>query len=147
MMKFQYNDGGRKAAGYDGKAGDCVCRAIAIAANLPYADVYAKLAVETGNQRASKRTKKRAASARDGINTNRKWFDDYMTELGFVWFPTMQVGQGCTVHLRDGELPNGCLVVSVSKHMTAVIDGVINDTHDPSRFGTRCVYGYYLYVG
>jgi hypothetical protein len=146
-MKFEYNDGGRKAAGYDGKAGDCVCRAIAIAAELPYKDVYERLARETGNQRASKRTGKRAASARDGIHTNRKWFDAYMIELGFVWFPTMKVGQGCTVHLRDGELPNGCLVVSVSKHMTAVIDGVIQDTFDPSRGETRCVYGYYLYVG
>jgi hypothetical protein len=24
-----------------------------------------------------------------------------------------------------------------------VIDGVVNDTFDPSREGTRCVYGYY----
>src|SRR5262245_49750965 len=142
-MQFQYNDGGRRAAGFDGKAGDCVCRAVATAAELPYKDVYERLARETGNQRASKRTSKRAASARNGINTKRKWFEDYMTELGFVWFPTMKVGQGCKVHLRDGELPNGCLVVSVSKHMCAVIDGVINDTFDPSRFGTRCVYGYY----
>ena len=27
--------------------------------------------------------------------------------------------------------------------MSAVIDGVIRDTHDPGRDGTRCVYGYY----
>jgi hypothetical protein len=146
-MQYKFNDGGRKAAGYDGKAGDCVARAISIAANLPYDKVYERLAKETGAQRASSRTGKRAASARAGINTNRKWFDAYMTELGFVWFSTMAIGQGCTVHLKDGELPNGCLVVSVSKHMCAVIDGVINDTFDPSRDGTRCVYGYYLFVG
>jgi hypothetical protein len=24
-----------------------------------------------------------------------------------------------------------------------VIDGVVHDTHDPRRGGTRCVYGYY----
>jgi len=34
-------------------------------------------------------------------------------------------------------------VVACSKHYTAVIDGVIHDTHDPSRDGTRAVYGYY----
>jgi len=34
--------------------------------------------------------------------------------------------------------------VKVSKHLTAVIDGVMYDTHDPSRGGSRCVYGYYL---
>ncbi len=55
----------------------------------------------------------------------------------------MAIGSGCTVHLRIGELPAGRLVVSLSKHMTAVIDGVIHDTYDPSRGGTRCVYGYW----
>jgi hypothetical protein len=39
-MKFQYNDGGRQQAGYKGKTGDCVVRAIAIAADLPYQTVY-----------------------------------------------------------------------------------------------------------
>jgi hypothetical protein len=63
--------------------------------------------------------------------------------LGWVWTPTMQIGSGCTVHLRADELPPGRLVVSVSKHLTAVIDGVIHDTHDCSRRGTRCVYGYW----
>jgi hypothetical protein len=142
-MEWQYDDGGREAAGYKGKAGDCVTRAVAIAAGLPYAEVYDKLAGETGAQRASKRTKKRSASARNGINTKRKWFNDYMTSLGFNWFPTMTIGSGCKVHLRSDELPKGRLVVSVSGHMVAVIDGVIHDTFDPSRDGTRCVYGYY----
>jgi hypothetical protein len=32
----------------------------------------------------------------------------------------------------------------VSKHYCAVIDGVIHDTSDPSRDGTRCVYGYWI---
>jgi hypothetical protein len=34
--------------------------------------------------------------------------------------------------------------VRVSKHLSAVIDGVIQDTHNPSRGGSRCVYGYYI---
>ncbi len=55
----------------------------------------------------------------------------------------MKIGQGCTVHLRADELPGGRLIVRVSRHMCAVIDGVIHDTHDPSRAGTRCVYGYW----
>jgi hypothetical protein len=36
----------------------------------------------------------------------------------------VSIGGGCTVHLRDGELPRGRLIVSVSKHVLAVIDGV-----------------------
>jgi hypothetical protein len=78
-----------------------------------------------------------------------------MAALGFTWTPTMRVGQGCKVHLVDGELPPGRLVVSVSRHYTAVIDGVIRDTHDPQRTtfwyepdgstrrSERCVYGYW----
>ena len=66
-----------------------------------------------------------------------------MRGLGFVWTPTMQIGSGCTVHLRDGELPMGRLVVSLSGHYCAVLDGVVHDLYDPSRDGTRCVYGYW----
>src|SRR6516165_10226867 len=39
-MDFVYSDGGRAAAGYKGRAGDCVVRAIAIAAQKPYQEVY-----------------------------------------------------------------------------------------------------------
>lgn len=141
---FVYDDGGRKAAGYKGSAGDCVCRAVAIAARLPYQEVYDRLAEENASQRKSKRSKNtQSRSARNGINTTRKWFKDYMKELGFVWTPTMQIGSGCQVHLKADELPSGRLVCNVSKHQVAVIDGVIYDTHDCSRKGTRCVYGYW----
>jgi hypothetical protein len=70
-------------------------------------------------------------------------FHDYILGHGFEWVPTMKVGSGCQVHLRPDELPTGTLIVKVSKHLTAVVDGVIEDTHDPSRGGNRCVYGYY----
>jgi hypothetical protein len=36
---WTYNDRGRPAAGYRGAAGDCACRAIAIAAAKPYQEV------------------------------------------------------------------------------------------------------------
>ena len=126
-MKWVYNDGGREAAGFKGKAGDCVARAVAIASGKPYAEVYDALAGGMGSQR--KATKGR--SARNGVSTSRKWFKDYMQSLGFKWTPTMLVGQGCKVHLKAGELPMGRLVVSVSRHYTAVIDGVIHDTFNP----------------
>lgn len=127
-MKYQYNDGGRAAAGFKGKAGDCVTRAIAIASGRPYAEVYAALAKIEGGRRGSKK----GATARNGVMTSRQAFKDYMLSLGFTWTPTMRIGSGCTVHLNAAELPAGRLVVSVSKHYTAVIDGVIQDTHDPS---------------
>jgi len=156
-MLFVNNDGGRAAAGYKGASGDCVARAIAIASERPYSEIYAVLAYGTGTQRAGKHGK-RPASARNGINTDRKWFKDYMRSLGFRWVPTMGIGSGCKVHLQAGELPLGRLVVSVSRHYTAVIDGKIHDTHNPQRAtivetfkGTtishRCVYGYWIMEG
>ena len=39
-MEWTYDDGGREAAGYQGRAGDCVTRSIAIASGLPYSTVY-----------------------------------------------------------------------------------------------------------
>lgn len=144
-MTFVLNDGGRHAAGFKGQAGDCVCRAIAIASGLPYRQVYDRLAAGNAGQRITKRTAKsgRGRTARNGIYTQRKWFKDYMAELGFVWVPTMAIGSGCKVHLREDELPMGRLVCMLSKHACAVIDGHIHDTYDPSRGGQRCVYGYW----
>jgi hypothetical protein len=42
-LGFVRNDGGRLAAGFQGGAGDCVVRAIAIAAQRPYLEVYEAL--------------------------------------------------------------------------------------------------------
>jgi len=143
MSTWVYDDGGRASAGRKGLTGDCVTRALAIAMRRPYEDVYADLAAGTATQRASKRTPKKGRTASRGINTRRKWFTLYMLERGWRWVPTMGIGTGCRVHLRDGELPMGRLIAAVSRHYCAVIDGVVHDTADPSRGGTRCVYGYW----
>lgn len=139
-MKFQYNDGGRAAAGYKGETRDCVTRAIAIATQKPYQEVYDALYQIAQRERVGKR-KKRISNPATGIFNFTQ--DRYLESLGWIWTPTMRIGQGCKVHLRDGELPMGRLIVSVSRHMVAVIDGVIHDTHDCSRDGNRCVYGYW----
>lgn len=139
-MRYVFNDGGRGAAGYKGKTGDCVTRAIAIATGKPYQEVYDTLNVLGENERTGKR-KRGTSNARLGVykQTIRK----YMEAIGWKWTPTMFIGQGCKVHLKADELPMGNLVVNVSRHSVAVIDGVINDTHDCSRNETRCVYGYW----
>lgn len=128
--------------------GDCVTRSIAIATGRPYLEVYKRLALGNLTQRrgTSKDAHKDVTgqySASRGVNPRRKWFKDYMKSLGFVWTPTMRIGSGCRVHLTPGELPMGRLCVQVSKHLTAVIDGVIHDTFDPQRGFSRCVYGYW----
>jgi len=150
MKTFVYTDGGRIDAGFKGFAGDCVTRAIAIVTGKSYKEVYDTInALSKSYKLGSKLVKteygnsyQKVSSARTGVS--RKVYNEYLLSLGYKWYPTMTIGSGCTVHLRSNELPTGRLIVRVSKHLTAVIDGVIHDNHDCSREGTRCVYGYYF---
>lgn len=174
-IEYLYNDGGRKDAGFKGKSGDCVTRSIAIATGLPYKQVYDRLAEGNASQRQTKgmlKTGKGVKTANHGIYTKRKWFKDYMAELGATWTPTMFVGQGCKVHLNASELPKGRIITKLSRHYAAVIDGVLHDTYDSSTRTTnyyspnhpnipkgavynemgeavykpeRCVYGYWTF--
>ena len=137
---FVKNDGGRDSAGYRGETSDCVVRAIAIATGLPYQQVYDGINALAKTERRGSR-KRRISNARTGVYKNTR--NRFLEALGWRWTPTMQIGSGCTVHLRADELPAGRLVVSLSRHSVAVIDGVIHDIYDPSRDGTRCVYGYW----
>lgn len=139
-MRFEYDDGGRKAAGYKGTAKDCVCRAIAIATGNPYAKIYDMLNAYAAKERG-RGSFKRRSSARTGVY--KETINKVMDALGWVWHPCMKIGQGCTTHLDADELPKGRLIVRVSKHLCAVIDGVLHDTHDCTRGGNRCVYGYF----
>lgn len=168
--EFQYNDGGRSKY-FKGRGGDCVTRAIAIVTGIDYKDIYNRLADGNSNQRAGKYESKSKAGKRTalkGISTKRKWFKDLMHELGFKWVATMTIGSGCTTHLCSNELPSGKLILALSGHYTTMINGVINDTFNPSRIWsspydggeiksnqfitesnglihteTRCVYGYW----
>jgi hypothetical protein len=139
-MEFIFHDGGRAAAGYKGKTGDCVTRSIAIATERTYQEVYDSLNRFAQAERISKR-KRRRSSSRTGVF--RQTYQAYLESLGWRWTSTMSIGSGCKIHLRPSELPRGPLIVKVSRHLTAVIDGVLYDTHDCSRGGTRCVYGYF----
>jgi hypothetical protein len=147
-LKLKVDDGGRAAAGYKGQAGDCVVRSIAIVTGLPYQKVYDDLFKANEEFRNTSRTKlarslkQKNDSPRSG--THRIVLKKYLFQLGFNWTPTMFVGQGCKVHLKKEELPSGVLLVSCSKHITVVKDGILYDTHDCSRNGTRCVYGYWI---
>ena len=140
-MKWIFDDGGRAEAGFKGYTGDCVCRAIAIATGQPYKEVY-KVINEFGKQEKLGKKKKHKSSARTGVNkdvTKKIMREYYMWE----WVPVMKVGSGCTMHMKSEELPEGTIIVKLSGHVACVKDGVLHDTYDCSRDGTRCVYGYW----
>lgn len=92
---FIYNDGGRLDAGYKGTTGDCGVRAIAIVTGLPYQQVYDMVNNFQGGYKQRKTGRK--SNARTGV-----WQQDVkkiMESLGWVWVPTMFIGQGCKTHL------------------------------------------------
>ena len=144
---LKIDDGGRAAAGYKGYAGDCVVRSIAIVTKLPYQQIYSDLFKANEEFRTNSKTKlarslkQKNDTPRTG--THRVVLKKYLKKLGWIWTPTMFIGQGCKVHLKKSELPSGTLIISCSKHVTVVKDGVLHDTYDCSRSGTRCVYGYW----
>ena len=145
--RWIFDDGGRLAAGIKGKGSDCGPRALAIAAQLPYREAVTLLSnrqaawAQSSRSLQAKITRAKGASARTGV-----WPDVMrlvMAELGWNWTPAMLIGSGARVHLLASELPSGRIICSCSRHFTAVVDGVIRDTHDPSRGGKRTVYGYW----
>ena len=127
-MRVIIDDGGRASAGYKGQANDCVCRAVAIATERPYQEIYDRLeAMIQAKFGPTKRPPGVEALMHDGV----------MRALGWVWVPTSKV------HLRKDDLPSGRLVVCISYHAVAVVDGVLHDTHDCSQYGTKSIRGYY----
>jgi hypothetical protein len=79
-MDFVFHDGGRVAAGYRGKTGDCVTRSIAIATCKTYQEVYDALNGLAQGERISKR-KKRRSSSRTGVY--RRTYQRYLESLGW----------------------------------------------------------------
>lgn len=151
-LPWAHHDGGRSAAdGHGGttSTGDCVVRAIAIALQRPYKTVYDELTAlqhdwaHTSRSKAAKLLRdKNMWHARHGVFP--RIIHKYLVDIHkWTWTPTMQIGTGTTTHLAVGEIPDGTLVVNLSRHVAAVIDGTVYDTDDPTRDGTRCVYGYW----
>lgn len=141
-MKFIFDDGGAGNKSYK----NCVPRAIAIATGISYQQVFNdlnKLQVDwilTSRSRCAMRAKP-TKTPNNGVF--KDVYAKYLKALGWKWTPTMKIGSGCKVHLRSEELPKGKIIASCSKHLVAILDGVIHDTYDCSRDETRCVYGYY----
>lgn len=147
-LRFVYDDGGRKLAGFRGEAGDCACRALAIVTGRPYREVYEAINEEAKGERFRRGRLGFAAATGRGssarLRVYRETFKALAERYGLVWTPCMGIGTGCRVHVRAGELPaTGRYILSLSRHFAAWVDGELRDTHDCSREGTRCVYGYW----
>lgn len=142
-MEFVYNDGGRSKYFKAEHVGDCVTRAICNATGKDYLEVYNGLKELARHERRGKRKRGSGiSSVRDGVykGTEKKYIEKV---LGWKRHSCCGIGKSERTHLTESELPNGTLLVQVSRHLTCVKDKVLYDTYDCSRDGTRMVYGYW----
>jgi hypothetical protein len=127
-MKHVFNDGGLAASKHN-EINDCACRAIAIATERPYHEIWNAFKIFLG---------KEGPRRRSGVDESTQ--HKLMESLGWSWTPTHKT------YLREDDLPPGRLVVCIREHSVAVINGVIHDTYNSSRKKDGkppYVFGYY----
>lgn len=145
-LLFEYNTGGRDKYYKSLEVGDCGVRSICNATGKDYKEVYDTLN-EIKSNWGSKATKGnlkiRNGSVRDGLEV--VVMKEYLeNRLGWEWTATCGVGTGFLLRLNNEELlPDKTYILRVSKHYTVYKHGVLIDTYDCSREGTRGVYGYW----
>ena len=118
MLPFVADDGGRQNSGRRGSADDCVVRALAIVAEYDYDAVYKDVAeavyVATGRR-----------SARDGVP--KKVRDRVYANYGLVKLPR-EFGRRPSLTEVARKHPRA--IVSTVRHVMAIVDGALHDTHD-----------------
>ena len=126
------NDGGREAAGFKGSARDCVTRAIAIAEDRDYGEVRADLMEATKAWRTKSRSRKakssKSASVRNG--TYPEVYRPYLESRGWTRTSLVKFGSPERSHMLPSDVPSGRVIVEIPKHVAAIIDHKLHDTHD-----------------
>ena len=120
------DDGGAKKAGFLSGPWqqDCACRALAIACEIPYRDVYNELTVMAAVNLFIAQPVGRP-SVRRGVDNHVS--DDFLREHGFHW---------------SAEFPKtGRAVADGCGHLCAIVDGTF---HDTIRCDPSLIYGYWV---
>lgn len=136
-LGYQFDVGPRGPAA-KARSRDCAVRAIAIATNRDYRDVHHELGLFC----AASKARKRRSDPDKGVF--REHASAFLETLGWRWVATSAIGAKDKTHLNADELPAVNLIARVSRHYTAVVDGVIRDISNPDRYGKRLVYGYWV---
>lgn len=122
------HDGGRKESKRSKQRNDCTVRALAIATGIPYDEAYDLLA---------------AAGRKSGSGFNiKKWAPTAsVNNFGFKWiaFPAVSGQRRMNPMTFCKQYSTRTYIARVAKHVFAVIDGVIYDTHEPR--ADCCIYG------
>src|SRR5262245_34570043 len=95
LKQFEFNDGGRAAAGITGSSGDCVVRAIAIATSKSYTEVHDALQNGLRHQIEIERkeelqygiARRTRPMARPLTGVTHDVYTPYLKWLGWEYFP------------------------------------------------------------
>lgn len=121
-MNYIYNDGGRASTGNHTETNDCVARALSVVIG-PNSYGLARIMVEP-------------LKDAEGVNIYDPAFMQLLDGLGFAYVP-LPVGKS-----RLCDLPqDGAFIAHTNNHVSAVVDGVVNDTFDTR---VEMLKGYWL---
>lgn len=139
---WQMSDGGRTASGFtEPDVRDCGVRALAHITGRAYGEIRSE--IETVIRDRPGRVAADPESVEGGLK--RRTLARLLGE-SWAWVPTHKNSphySGDTVRFISADLPaTGHLLVSVRDHYSALIDGVIYDTFDPT-VGAPVVHGYF----
>lgn len=154
-MQFVYSDGGRSKYFKATSVGDCVTRAICNATGKDYKEVYDRLNEMAKRESLKHHRRNQRSNSRNGVF--KETWKRYLKEIGWVHHKTCELGSKADkIRFVENALPNGTLIVQLSKHLTCLKDQVIYDTYDCSKKqyydwesgdlltnDERCVYGYW----
>lgn len=124
------DDGGRAAAGFRGRSGDCGVRALAIALSIPYKDAR-KLAKEfalKGRQRS------RAIS--DGL-----YAEDFASIMHYLGWRRIKAPRFDRRKARFDDIPARRAILNMARHWAVLENGNIRDAWDSRE---RVVYSYWM---
>ena len=115
-MRYIKDDGGRADSGLKGKSGDCSVRAYAIATGRPYLQTQQELKELTNAM-----TGGFEPSISGGVYL--PVFNRFLLERGWVANPCKGM------YLKDAPTDR-TIIVSISRHFVAVMNGTVRDTWD-----------------
>lgn len=125
-LPFEYNDGGRRNY-FKNQGEDCAVRAISIATERNYLEVYKEL---------SSLNLKYVNI--DEFGTMKKACHEYLINNGWKWH---KLKKEYKLQKDNHIIPiKGKVICQMSSHMTTVVNGVIQDTFLPHNY---YFYGYY----
>jgi hypothetical protein len=134
-MEFIYDDGGRAAAGFKGKTGDCGVRAIAIATGQPYQQVYDEINALAKERERVKWGRKAVSHRRSNSRTGvyKRLMDIYLAGIGWRYVGTWDGEMPWRAQRDTARFPAGPIILNKRKHYIACQDGTIRDTYDSTQ--------------